>query len=518
MERYRPGEDLRITEQGVEAAVLKLIEEVKNHPELEFMFNIRGELPQARPYLVGGIVRDALMGLPSSDFDFVVSGVTPEEMVKYLNSNGEIKVESDIDTAVYRFIPDEAPAGAEMIDIALPRSEIYENGSRKPQVQTEGVTIEEDLSRRDFTINAFALEIGGNVSPREAFLDPFGGKRDINNRLIRGVGEPRERFMEDPLRMLRAVRFATRYEFDIEDETFAAICDLRHEILKDYKTEEGEVKQRVSNERIAKELVGAFSAHPTKSLELYDKTGLLGEILPEIEDLKGIGQGEKYHNEGDVYTHTKMVLEKLPLNSAPELILAALFHDLGKPSTRSEENGEVHFYDHEDVSVQIAYKILTRYHFKRDFIEKVAWLVENHMRMISFPKMRRSKQMELVSQRGFQDLLFLASADVASSLGPDGSADMDIIDQATEIARELEVSPKLENGAMKPIVNGHDLIDIAKGLDSSFDPKIDGRKIGETLKIVNDRYFDGDIEDKDEALKMSRTILMGLTGSVITEN
>ncbi len=252
------------------------------------------------------------------------------------------------------------PVGVEIVEITTYRSDIYRPDSRKPEVSF-GDTLEGDLLRRDFTINAMARDpLTGEI------FDPWGGRADLERKLIRAVGDdPHQRFEDDPLRMLRAIRFAAQLGFDIEQKTAEAIQRQAATLTK------------ISNERIRDELNKALtSPRPDMALRLLVSLGLAPYTLPEVLDLRGVSQAPAHSK--DVFEHVlRVVAGTAP---RPGLRWAALLHDIAKPRTYSVENGKVHFYGHEDVGAVMARDILRRLRFDRPFIEFVSRIVKMHMR------------------------------------------------------------------------------------------------------------------------------------------
>jgi len=309
-------------------------------------------------YLVGGTVRDLLLGRPSTDFD-LATDAPPAGVKRLLHAVGA----EHIWTVGERFGTIGARLGDATFEITTFRSEEYAPRSRKPAVRF-GTSLEGDLARRDFTINAIAQE------PRTgALIDPFGGVRDLEGRLIRAVGNPDERFTEDPLRLLRAVRFVAQLDFRLAPDTAAAIA--RHaDRLAD-----------ISRERIAQEMSKLLVApRAGQAIRLLCDLGLMRHIVPELLAMRGMRQD--IYRYKDVFEHTLHVVD----NVEPELVLrwAALLHDIGKPRTISQVNGETHFFGHEVVGEGMARRILSRLRYDRELIERVARLVAMHQRINNY--------------------------------------------------------------------------------------------------------------------------------------
>jgi poly(A) polymerase len=283
-----------------------------------------------------------------------------------------------------------------VIEITTFRTERYLDGTRRPEVAF-GTTLEEDLARRDFTINAMARDVlTGELH------DPFGGMVDLRRRLIRAVGDPNERFREDPLRLLRAVRLAAQLGFEIESETRKAIAANAGAL------------ERISRERIADELNKILlSPRPAAGLRLATDLGLMAYAIPEILPMRGTSQRPMHHK--DVFEHTLGVVQNVP----PRLALrwAALLHDIGKPATKSVQEGAVHFFGHEEVGERMARRILQRLHFDHKLIERVCKLVRMHLRINAYdPSWTDSAVRRLIREVGdeLDDLIALSRADVTS--------------------------------------------------------------------------------------------------------
>ena len=305
-------------------------------------------------YLVGGSVRDALLHRPTHDLDLATDAHPPviKRLLAQANPDSRYDVGEKFGTIGAIF-------GDWVVEITTYRSEQYAFANRKPAV-TFGTNLEDDLSRRDFTINAIAQEPStGGV------LDPFHGLQDLQKGLIRAVGDPVERFREDPLRMLRAVRFAAELGFRIDPAT--------HEALQ----QQASALEHVSEERIAAEMTRLLLAdRPMESLDILCDTGLAAHFLPELLPLRGTSQDDRRHK--DVFGHTLKVVENVP--ATPVLRWAALLHDIGKPKTKTEQDGKVHFFRHETVGARMARRILRRLRFDRESIEQIQRLVAEHLR------------------------------------------------------------------------------------------------------------------------------------------
>ncbi|MEE4493624.1 CCA tRNA nucleotidyltransferase [Streptomyces sp. BE230] len=310
--------------------------------------------------LVGGSVRDALLGRLGNDLDFTTDA-RPEDVLKIVRPWADSVWEVGI-----AFGTVGAQKDGYQIEVTTYRSEAYDRTSRKPEV-SYGDSIEEDLVRRDFTVNAMAVAL-----PQKEFVDPHGGLADLADRVLRTPGTPEDSFSDDPLRMLRAARFAAQLDFEVASDVVAAMTEMAGRI------------EIVSAERVREELNKLLlSAHPRKGLALLVDTGLAEQVLPELPALRL--ESDEHHRHKDVYEHSLTVLEQaIDLEEdGPDLVLrlAALLHDIGKPRTRRfEKDGRVSFHHHEVVGAKMVKKRMTELKYSNDMVKDVAKLVELHLR------------------------------------------------------------------------------------------------------------------------------------------
>lgn len=307
-------------------------------------------------YLVGGAVRDMVLGRETKEYDFCTDA-TPDIIKEKLSAFGG----STYDIGE-KFGTIGCVRGETEIQITTYRAETYDGVSRKPDVQYHG-TLKDDLSRRDFTINSMAWD-------GKKLVDPFGGAEDLKNKTVRFTGEPEQRIMEDPLRMLRAVRFTCELNFIMDEKTLQAVTEYAREL------------SRISMERIAQEMDKILlSVKPSAGLRLLYQTGLYAHFLPL--DMLDVEQPKEYHHK-NVFEHTMQAVDQSP----PDLMTrwALLFHDFGKSKTRKFEAGEVHFIGHEFVSEKVARKVLRKLRYKKQFTDDVCLLVRSHMSMHGYGK------------------------------------------------------------------------------------------------------------------------------------
>lgn len=310
--------------------------------------------------LVGGSVRDALLGRLGNDLDFTTDA-RPEEVLALVRPWADAVWEVGIAFGTVGIKKSDF-----VLEVTTYRSEIYDRTSRKPEV-SYGETIEEDLVRRDFTVNAMAVAL-----PDKTFVDPYGGLEDLAARRLRTPGTPQDSFSDDPLRMMRAARFAAQLDFEVAPEVVAAMKEMADRI------------SIVSAERVRDELNKlVVSPHPRKGLRLLVDTGLAERVLPELPALRL--ESDEHHRHKDVYEHSLTVLEQaIDLEEdGPDLTLrlAALLHDIGKPKTRRfEKDGRVSFHHHEVVGAKLTKKRMTALKYPSDMVKDVSRLVELHLR------------------------------------------------------------------------------------------------------------------------------------------
>jgi poly(A) polymerase len=342
--------------------------------------------------LVGGCVRDLLLGRPPADYD-VATDATPDEVLKLFPEG--ITVGAQFGVVMI-------PRGNHKVEVATFRSDVGYSDGRHPDKVVYSLTAEEDVQRRDFTINGLLMR-----HDTSEVIDYVGGRTDLAAGVIRAIGEPSRRFTEDKLRMLRAIRFAARFNFAIDPETFKAI--------------RGHVSQVhvVSAERIREELTKLLTEGAARrGFELLDESWLLSQLLPEISSMKGVEQPPQYHPEGDVWIHTLLMLEGLAAGSSPTLAWGVLLHDVGKPATfrsAAQTGDRIRFDGHVEAGLKIGGEILRRLRFSNEDSEQILALVANHMKFKDVTKMRLATLKRFVRQARFDEHLQLHRLDVLSS-------------------------------------------------------------------------------------------------------
>ena len=400
----------------------------------------------------GGCVRDMVMGKDPHDFDIATSA-KPEEVIKIFSRTIPVGVQFGVVLVLLE---------GHQFEVATFRSDSgYVDGRRPTEVKF--TSSREDVLRRDFTVNGLLYD-----PMIEKMIDYVEGVKDIHHRLIRTIGDPYKRFEEDKLRLLRAVRFATNLNFEIEQETFKALKELAPLI------------KIVSAERIRDELVKIFTGeHPGEGLELLSHSGLLKVVLPEVEAMKGVEQPPEFHPEGDVYVHTKMLLDFL---KSADLVLAfgSLFHDVGKPPTKTVSD-RIRFNNHQHVGARMTEGILKRLRFSNHEIEDIVSCVENHMRFKDVQVMREAKLKRFMARDTFLVELELHRIDCLSSHGI--LANWDFLNKKYEDFQKEEPRPK-------PLLTGHDLIEMG------YKP---GPRFKEILTAVEDAYLEKQLFTPEEA-------------------
>jgi poly(A) polymerase len=411
-----------------------------------------------RAYLVGGCVRDVLLGLKPKDYD-IATDARPDRIMDLFPNSG--RVGAHFGVVLVRDVFDQ-------VEVATFRSDHdYLDGRHPEQVRFE-LDPREDVLRRDFTINGLMLdpETGG-------VLDFVDGQSDLKRGTVRAIGDPNARFREDHLRLLRGVRFAARFGFEIEEATFRAIERDHALILK------------VAMERVREELVRILTeGGARRGFELLDASGMLLDLLPEVAAMKGVEQPPQFHPEGDVWAHTLLLLEQLRKPSAT-LALGALLHDVGKPPTFRVAD-RIRFDGHVEVGVRLAHTILTRLRFSREEMEQVEALVANHMRFKDASKMKESTLKRFLRLPEFEEHLELHRLDVMSSNRR--LENYELVQAKLAEYGEKHLQPE-------PLVTGADLIGLG------YQP---GPRFSKILTAIEDAQLEGAIATRGEAIELIR--------------
>jgi poly(A) polymerase len=421
-------------------------------------------------YLVGGCVRDLLLQREPADYD-VATSATPAQVMEIFPETYAVGAQFGV---VLVPLPESKRSGSDQgvakpnaVEVATFRSDHGYSDGRRPDEVRYSQDPREDVARRDFTINGMLLDPVTNE-----VLDFVGGQKDLAAGIIRTIGDAERRFAEDKLRMLRAVRFAARFEYEIDQATLAAIQRQVPEI------------QLVSRERVRDELTRMLvEGHARRAFLLLDESSLLKQVLPEISAMKGVEQPPEFHPEGDVFVHTLLLLDHLPSPCPPTLAWGALLHDVGKPATFRRAPDRIRFDDHVDVGVKIAEAICERLRFSNDDMRQILALVDNHMRFGHVTRMKESTLKKFLRMPGFDEHLALHRADSLASHRNLSTYEL-IQKKLTEIPPQ-EIRPA-------PLVTGDDLI--AAGY-------VPGPKFREILEAVEDAQLEGRLLSHNDAFE-----------------
>ncbi len=404
-------------------------------------------------YFVGGCVRDLLLRRLPADYD-VATDATPDQVLQFFPKAVTVGAQF----GVVRVLLEE-----DEVEVATFRSDHGTLDGRHPAEVRYARTPEEDVRRRDFTINGLLYD-----PLKDTYLDFVNGRKDLDAGVIRTIGAPRERFAEDKLRLLRALRFAARFGYRIEEKTFEAIRALHSQI------------PQVSRERIRDELLKMLTEGAARrAFELLDQTELLEVLLPEVAKMKGVEQPPQFHPEGDVWVHTLLLLEKLERPTVT-LALGALLHDVGKPPT-FQITDRIRFNGHVEVGAVMAEEICGRLRLSNADSERVVELVRHHLRFKDAPQMRRSTLKRFISLDGFDEHLELHRLDCLASHG-----ELDnyrFVKEVWETLPEEEVRPPR-------LLTGHDL----KAM--GYEP---GPRMGKILAAVEEAQLEGELRTPEQA-------------------
>jgi poly(A) polymerase len=433
-------------------------------------------------YLCGGCVRDLLLGREPADYD-VTTEATPEQVMCIfpetyavgaqfgvvlvpISDNGGAESPPSVRAALAGGAG--AKSGKEnVVEVATFRSDVSYSDGRHPDAVRFSRDPREDVERRDFTINGLLMDPeSGEV------LDFVGGRQDLEARLVRAIGDPERRFTEDKLRMLRAVRFAARFDYAIDPATFAAIQKLAPQI------------HQVSPERVRDELTKMLTEGAARrAFLLLDESGLLREVLPEISAMKGVEQPPQYHPEGDVFVHTLLLLENLLHPASATLAWGALLHDVGKPATFRVAPDRIRFDGHVEVGVKMGQEICQRLRFSNDETEQILALIDNHMRFGAVMQMKESTLKKFLRMPEFEEHLALHRLDCLSS-----HRNL----SAYQFVQEKLASIPPEKMRPAPLVTGEDLIGAGY---------IPGPQFKEILSAVEDGQLEGRLQSREDAMQ-----------------
>ncbi len=423
-------------------------------------------------YLVGGCVRDLLLGREPADYD-VATDATPDEVMHIFPRTWAVGAQFGVVLVPFEADGESRPMAVgfhhpEVTEVATFRSDGLYTDGRHPDEVRYTCRPEEDVRRRDFTINGLLMD----PLEDDRVLDFVGGRTDLEAGIIRTIGDPQRRFGEDKLRLLRAVRFAARFGYTIEQQTTEAMRELAPRI------------NVVSRERVRDELTKMLTeGHARRAFERLDESGLLHEVLPEVERMKGVQQPPQFHPEGDVWVHTLMLLELLPHPCPRTLAWGALLHDVGKPPTFRVAPDRIRFDGHVEVGEAIAKEICARLRMSNDDTEQIVSLIANHMRFADAARMKQSTLKRFMRLPQFGQHLELHREDCLASHG-----DLTIYEY---VRNKYEHTPQ-EQIRPAPLITGHDLIQMGMKPGPAFK---------DILAAVEDAQLEGEIDTKRQALE-----------------
>lgn len=467
--------------------MVSVAESAEFRAALDVVRVLRGAGHQA--YFAGGCVRDLLLGVEPKDYD-VATSARPEEVQRLFSRTEAVGAHFGVVLVIVSGEDAQGERTAEAparlpVEVATFRHDGAYTDGRRPDAVRFSNNPREDVLRRDFTVNGMLLDAAQFVTTGDltgAVLDFVGGRADLEAGVVRAIGDPAVRFAEDKLRMLRGVRFAARLGFAVEERTAAAMRVAAPEI------------NQVSAERVRDELTRMLTeGHARRAMELLDEVGLLAQVLPEAVRMHGVEQPPEWHPEGDVWTHTMLLLEKLEPGCSATVAWGALLHDIGKPATfqidRSGRDGHaerIRFSGHVEVGVRIAEVICDRLRFSNDDTAQIVALVKNHMRFGDVPQMRESTVRRFLRLPHFEEHLRLHWLDCTSCHGRLGIWE--------EMTRRYHQEPA---EAVRPalLLSGRDLI--AHG----YKP---GPRFKEMLETAEDAQLEGTVHTTDEALALVR--------------
>jgi poly(A) polymerase len=410
-------------------------------------------------YLAGGCVRDRLLGVEAKDYD-IATNARPEVVQRLFDETIAVGARFGVIVVL---------SGGDPFEVATFRADAPYVDGRRPSAVHYG-TIEEDALRRDFTIGGMFFDI-----LNDRVIDLVGGTRDLRAGIIRAIGDPYERFNEDRLRILRAVRFAARLGFAIDPATWTAI-----------KRTAGTITA-IAAERIGEELVMIMTeGGAPRGLDQMLESGLMQALLPELVAMVGCTQPENFHPEGDVYVHTRLAASMLEAGCPETLAFGVLLHDVAKPPCRATINGKLTFYGHTERGGEMAAEIMRRLKRSRFVQDRVAYLVRDHLRLCMAPRMRQATLKRMLAEDGFEELLELARLDALASNSYLGY--YHFCRRAMARLSRAEIRPPR-------LVGGDDLIGM--GLAP-------GPRFKEILKEVEDLQLDGALNSREQALEYVR--------------
>lgn len=441
---------------------MKQVEKLKPFPSelLDFAKEVVIQLREAghKAYCVGGCARDTLIGIEPKEYDITTSA-TPEEVSEIFPHTVPIGVSFGVILVI---------TGKYQFEVATFRKDQSYSDGRHPDNVIYSHEEQEDVLRRDFTINGMLYD---PVS--QEVIDYVGGMEDLNKKIVRTIGDPHERFNEDKLRMMRAIRFSSRYNFELDLDTFYAIEKLASDITQ------------VSSERIRDEIIKIITqSNPGHGIKMLSESSLLKYVLPDVEIMRGVDQPPEFHPEGDVFVHTCLVLDKLFENQAgvvsPELGMGALLHDVGKPPTFSVSD-RIRFNGHDRLGADMSKRICQELKFSNKQIEIIYALIKEHLKFKDVFNMKKSTLKRFIGMPYFEEHMALHLADCQASHGITKAYDF-IMKKFDEFEDE-EIRPA-------PLLTGKELIEMG------YKP---GPLFSEILHFIEEAQLEGEINSSEEA-------------------
>ncbi|MFQ5949904.1 MAG: CCA tRNA nucleotidyltransferase, partial [Nitrospiria bacterium] len=477
---------------------------------LPFLAAFETDFPEGEIYLVGGAVRDLLLNRGTKDYDFLIRHVAPSALRDFLKMHGKVSWVGK-NFGVYKFSPT-GLALEEVIDVALPRTErsfSQTGGYKDVEVETDpSLPVEEDLRRRDFTINAMAADLRS-----KRLIDPFAGLADLEAGLLRAVGDPAVRCKEETSRLLRGLRLACQFSFAFEEKSWTALTNRIGAV--NAKGEDGCFI--VPRETIAKEFLKAMVADPVRGFDLWDQSGAFAALIPELLPMKGCPQPENFHTEGDVWTHTRLALSQLKsqpfreefgVDYDAETVLAILFHDLAKPVTiqtpEKDRVDRIRFNNHDHVGARMAGSIAVRLKLSslpkgsRYYVDEgsLGWLIENHLLLVhgKVDRMRAStiEKYFLNPQRPGGKLMQLIFCDGMATVPPSNEPQLLHYRQLKERLERIQALTAARAKIPPPLLTGNDVM---KVLQIAAGPAV-----GKFLALVREEQLSGRILSRKEAI------------------
>ncbi len=494
--------------------------------ELDFVRALKQALPELELYVVGGVVRDAILGRPCKDIDFVARNVPIEALQEALRNLGVVNLVGK-HFGVLKFTPTDSKEGTLPFDIALPRTEHCggTGGYRDVAVQSDHtMPLIEDLSRRDFTVNTMAWDVFA-----ENLIDEFDGMTDIKEKTIRAIGEPKDRFQDDYSRMLRALRFSVQLQFELSKNTLVAIKKMLPHI-----NDEGNGIRVVPQETIAKEIMKSLVADPVATLDLFDSVGAWEYLMPELLLMKNCPQHPEFHSEGDVWVHTRLALQKLASKEceefvdarlpeylkklarplSPDNVVAVLLHDIAKPDTLQtpETHGvdRIRTHEHESVGAEKARAICERLKLSspQDVgidVDRVVYLIRNHLiaahGAIAMMKPTTIEKYFFKDPALGADLLLMIFSDGSATITTGGIPALGVLHEMIDRINALLTQFRQKTLAMKlpkPIIDGNEIM-IALNLPPS-------KQIGSLIHAAREAQLEGKITTKEEAIDYLKSL------------